>query len=169
MKEADELFHEMKEKGLNPNALTYVTLMSGHGKIGNYRESVKVYCEMINEGLVPTTGTYNVLINGFSKVGKMAQARELLKEMQLRGALPNSSTYDILISGLCDLSNQPELDRASKMSCLTEVKNLLLEMSDKQLTPSETTVHNISSMFAKRGKKFDAHQFSKGLFKRNNI
>ncbi|KAK8983672.1 hypothetical protein V6N11_009461 [Hibiscus sabdariffa] len=51
----------------------------------------------------------------------MPQARELLKEMQLRGALSNSSTYDILISGWCDLSNQPELDRASKMSCLTEI------------------------------------------------
>ncbi|KZV32102.1 pentatricopeptide repeat-containing protein mitochondrial-like [Dorcoceras hygrometricum] len=162
MHKVQDILSEMKDSGFLPNATTYDILVSCHGKIGNTKESVRLYCEMITKSFIPRTSTYNLLINNFSKAGKMKQAMELMNEMQIRGVLPNSSTYDILITGWCELSY---LENSVKKSCQAEARRLFKEMSDKFLTPSESTIYHLSTVLAKPGRVADAQRVLNKLYK----
>ena len=51
--EANILMHEMKRNGVNPNIVTYNTLINGNTKKGHFAEANRLMDEMKNNGMNP--------------------------------------------------------------------------------------------------------------------
>ena len=55
----------MKQKGEDPNVVTYSSLIDGHCLQGQMDEAMKVFNCMAGRGVLPSHLTYNILINGY--------------------------------------------------------------------------------------------------------
>ncbi|KAK9093165.1 hypothetical protein Syun_028076 [Stephania yunnanensis] len=91
----------MKEEGVEPDLVTYNTLVYGLSKVGRVEEARKFLGLMAEMGHFPDTVTYTSLMNGICQKGEALGALALLGEMEERGCSPNSCTYNTLLHGLC--------------------------------------------------------------------
>ncbi|KAM7493281.1 hypothetical protein LguiB_027890 [Lonicera macranthoides] len=101
-KEAHEVLHLKIQRGVEPNTITYNSLMDGyclHGKTGDVRKALEFVKARGNE---PDVFTYNILINGYRKSKRIDVALELFKNMSREGLILNTITYNTIIGGLCD-------------------------------------------------------------------
>ncbi|PQQ14121.1 hypothetical protein Pyn_22466 [Prunus yedoensis var. nudiflora] len=125
MTKAEELFGEMKNRGFVPNASTYDILVSGHGKIGNKKEAIRLYCEM-TRGTSPNSSTYNILICGWCKISEHPElernlkrsyrdeAKRLLTDMNEKGYVPCESTLRCISSTLARPGKKADARRLLK-------------------------------------------------------
>ncbi|MFQ6671474.1 hypothetical protein Gotur_036007 [Gossypium turneri] len=75
--EAMELFHEISQKGPNPDIVTYNTLMQ----------------PMRNSKLELDTVCYNILIDGLCKSGYIEVGKELFHKLSVNGLKPSVYTF----------------------------------------------------------------------------
>lgn len=84
--DALNFFSEMKEKGINPDAVTGGCLTDGLCKSGRVKEAARIFGEMLDIGICLSVCTINNMIDALSKQGNVKQREEvieLLKEMIL--------------------------------------------------------------------------------------
>ncbi|XP_044511223.1 pentatricopeptide repeat-containing protein At1g62670, mitochondrial-like isoform X3 [Mangifera indica] len=84
---AKELFSEMKSKAVNPNVITYNTLIYGLCNTSNWEEAKTLFAEMSDEGVKPDEVTFTVVMDELCKNGKIDEANGLLQLMINRGGL----------------------------------------------------------------------------------
>ncbi|KAJ0014089.1 hypothetical protein Pint_20392 [Pistacia integerrima] len=87
--------------GLEPNAVTYNTLLHTLGSRGCWDEVDKILAIMIETSHHPTVITYNILINGaLCKEGMVDEALQLLHLLNGSYCSPCLITYNTVIDGL---------------------------------------------------------------------
>ncbi|KND03830.1 pentatricopeptide repeat domain-containing protein [Spizellomyces punctatus DAOM BR117] len=59
---AHTLFEEMVQRGIEPDAVAYNTLLSGHARFGLVESGIRVYISMLEQGIPPTVETLTMLI-----------------------------------------------------------------------------------------------------------
>ena len=71
----------MPKQGLNPDVVTYNTLMNELCKMGNVKEAIKLFQQMKGSNVVPNVITYSTLMDGLSKEGMIQEANCLLLDL----------------------------------------------------------------------------------------
>jgi len=91
-----DLFRNMKEAKVVPDAITYNALITVCDKRVCPWHAEEVFREMEANGPTPDVIAYNGLISCWAKSKKAETAMQLLEEMQSKGVVPNATTYSML-------------------------------------------------------------------------
>eukprot|EP00931_Biecheleriopsis_adriatica_P106333 TRINITY_DN8079_c3_g1_i5.p3 TRINITY_DN8079_c3_g1~~TRINITY_DN8079_c3_g1_i5.p3 ORF type:complete len:122 (-),score=24.85 TRINITY_DN8079_c3_g1_i5:105-470(-) len=77
---AFEVFEEMQQRGVQPNAITFNALINACGKGSQAEKAVEVFEEMQQRGLTPDVITYSALISACAKGSQAEKAVEVFEE-----------------------------------------------------------------------------------------
>ncbi|KAG5237135.1 pentatricopeptide repeat-containing protein [Salix suchowensis] len=117
MEEVFELFNEMAVEGIDPNVITYSTVINTLSVMGNVELALAVLAKMFSRGCSPNVHTFTSLMKGYFLGGRLCEALDLWNRMikkdqnpTLSGicfskngekrCLPNETTYSTLIDAL---------------------------------------------------------------------
>uniref|UniRef100_A0A6N2MS04 Uncharacterized protein n=1 Tax=Salix viminalis TaxID=40686 RepID=A0A6N2MS04_SALVM len=111
--DAMEFLSEMLDRGIQPDVVTYNSIVHGFCNLGQLNEATRLFKEMVGKDVMTDTVTFNILVDGLCKEGMVSEARcgkikdavELFNEMVRRGHEPNVINYNTLINGLCKTGN----------------------------------------------------------------
>lgn len=144
LQETVKFLHMMMDKDIVPNMLTVENIVKGLDEAGKLSEAHTIFVElqqkkasqhdkdhlsslftgMINQGLAPLDVTHN-MIQSHCKGGDLDKALMLHDALVAKGAPMSCTSYLALLDGLCWKSK------------LTEAFNLLKEMEEMGICPSE--------------------------------
>ncbi|KAI8561104.1 hypothetical protein RHMOL_Rhmol04G0311000 [Rhododendron molle] len=140
-KEADEVLEATIERGVDPDVVTYSSLMDGYDglcKNGNIAKALSLFHTMESNGLDIDVVQYSILIDALCKDKKMDHARDLFKKLSSKGLYPNVKTYNIMIRGFCT------------QGLLDEAKEFFVEMEQNGCFPDGGTYNLIIQGFLAR-------------------
>ncbi|MBA0635218.1 hypothetical protein Godav_021949 [Gossypium davidsonii] len=130
----------MLKLGVEPDVVTFTTLINGLCKQRKMSQAASLFDEMIGTGYQPNLIAYSTILNeerGFKpdivaystvidclcKKGSLNEALDLFSEMMVKGIRPNIVTYSCLIHAMCNSGQQKQATR------------LLNEMVDNNISP----------------------------------
>ncbi|GFZ10515.1 pentatricopeptide repeat (PPR-like) superfamily protein [Actinidia rufa] len=136
-----QVLKEMKNigRGIEPDNVTWNTLIDCHSKLGHHKKAEKLFEEMQESGCSPCTTTYNIMINSFGEQERWEDVKGLLGKMQSHGLLPNVVTYTTLV------------DIFGQSGRFNEAIECLEDMKSKGLKPSSTMYNALINAYAQRG------------------
>jgi pentatricopeptide repeat protein len=93
-----ELYDAMKKLGVEPDVITYGSLIATCAKARDAATAIKVYEEMRAAGVEPNRILFNVLINALGRANRSEEAMEYFRVMQKQSEVnssltPNRETY----------------------------------------------------------------------------
>merc|ERR1719198_2419261 len=92
------LLEDMKVHNVNPNIVTYSTILKGHCQSGNIQAGFSILEQVRKEpGLKPDEIMYNSLLDGCAQSSLVDEGLRLLQEMQNEGLQPSNFTLSILV------------------------------------------------------------------------
>ncbi|XP_057416100.1 pentatricopeptide repeat-containing protein At5g46100-like [Lotus japonicus] len=139
-----QIFHEMPNRGCQPDSYTYGTLINGLCRMGSVSEAKELFKEMEEKGFSPSVVTYTSLIHGMCQSDNLGEAIRLLEEMKKNGIEPNVFTYSTLMDGLC------------KGGHSLQAMELLEMMVTKHNRPNMVTYGTLINGLCKEGKLSEA-------------
>merc|ERR1719359_585215 len=104
MQYAPELLEDMKATipAVEPDIVTYSTLVKGYCCAGSLDRALKVFAEMQEEGKCePDEVLFNSLLGGCAKEFRLDEALQLLDEMKKFGIAPSNYTLSMLVKLMC--------------------------------------------------------------------
>ncbi|KAF6170378.1 hypothetical protein GIB67_014308 [Kingdonia uniflora] len=87
----------MKSEVIQPNNVTWNTLIDCHCKSGRHDKADDILQEMNDSGYSPCSRTYNIMINLLGQHEKLDELKGLMEKMWCQGVIPNVIVYIILI------------------------------------------------------------------------
>ena len=106
VKEAQQLFEEMKEAGVRPNDITFVAMLSACSHAGMVDEGRKLLDSMSSSyGIEPKVEHYGCVIDLLARAGLLEEAVELIERMPME---PNPNALGALLGG-CRIHDNFEL------------------------------------------------------------
>merc|ERR1719324_353210 len=98
MDRVPRLLAAMSDEGVEPDLVTYSSLVKGYSLAGDVRRGFKVVEEMKSSGkLLPDEIMYNVLLDGCARETLVEEALKLLQSMKDSGIAPSNHTLSILV------------------------------------------------------------------------
>jgi len=92
------LLHDMQQQGIEPNVITYSTILKGHCQAGDVELGFEVLDRMKRETqLKPDEIMYNSLLDGCARGNLYDRGMDLLAEMEQAGVRPSNFTLSILV------------------------------------------------------------------------
>jgi pentatricopeptide repeat protein len=95
--DAEAFVTEMRELGVEPDLVTYNSLIDCHCKNRDVQKAYKLLDEMRHKDISPDIITYTSLIGGLGLIGQPDKAKDLLKEMYELGCYPDVPAYNAAI------------------------------------------------------------------------
>lgn len=74
-----ELLEDMKREGLEPDAITYNSLVHACVRCGDFSHALLLLSSMRTAGFAPNVVTFTSLIDGLGKAGRVAEAEGIFK------------------------------------------------------------------------------------------
>jgi len=102
---AEVLFKRMEQKGIDPDVITYNSLIKIHSLKGNSSRSMELLSRMRAFGVEPSTNSYNGVFKACLKSGNLYQIWNLYEEMSSNNIEPNGTTFDILLRAASQQGN----------------------------------------------------------------
>ncbi|CAL0308794.1 unnamed protein product [Lupinus luteus] len=165
--ESKKLFIEMEKKGVLPNSVTLVLMLSVCSKLRDLNGGRHIYCKYIKDGIVePGLTLENALIDMFAACGEMDAAQGIFNQMEIRDVISWTSIVTGFIgSGQFDLARtyfyqMPERDYVSwtamidgylRKNRFKEALELFREMQMSNVKPDEFTMVSILTACAHLG------------------
>ncbi|KAJ7521878.1 hypothetical protein O6H91_19G072600 [Diphasiastrum complanatum] len=116
--EAFSIFNQMQQKGLKPNEVTFVGLLSACSHAGLVSEGYKYFHSISSYyGLSVTTEHYGCMLDLLGRAGKLQEAENLIINM---GGTPNSVMWMTLL-GACRVHGDVERGRRAAI-CVLELE-----------------------------------------------
>ncbi|KAL8242128.1 hypothetical protein R6Q59_012430 [Mikania micrantha] len=104
--EAMILFEKMQQVGLQPNEVTYVSILSACGHMGLVREGKKYFDMMVKEhNLTPNVFHYSCMVDVLGRTGLIGEAKTLIDKMPFEAT---ASIWGSLLSS-CRVYNNVDL------------------------------------------------------------
>jgi len=98
MSRIPSLLQAMSELDINPNVITYSTIIKAYSNEGLVDRALEVLVEMKgNKDITPDEHTYNTVINGCARQGLCDQGLAILDEMCSSGVTPSNFTLSVLV------------------------------------------------------------------------
>merc|ERR1719428_1261313 len=98
MDKVPALLEEMKQGHVEPDVITYSTLVKGYCLAGDVDRAFAVLDEMKVDGkFSPDEILYNSLLDGCAKQGRVDEALRLLDDMKANGCVPSNYTLSIMV------------------------------------------------------------------------
>merc|ERR1719311_1788955 len=98
MDRVPELLQSMKQCSVEPDIITYSTLVKGYCHSGDVDRGFEVLKEMQKDGKYAADEIlYNSLLDGCAKQHRVEEAIQLLDEMRANGVSPSNYTLSILV------------------------------------------------------------------------
>lgn len=98
MHHASSLLEDMKLTKIEPDIITYSTLIKGYCLEGDVDRAFRILAEMKREEkLVPDEIMYNSILDGCAKQHRVEEALRILDEMKAAGTNPSNYTLSILV------------------------------------------------------------------------
>ncbi|KVE95150.1 Pentatricopeptide repeat-containing protein, partial [Cynara cardunculus var. scolymus] len=107
-KEALEFFDRMVKSSVNPNEITFLSVLTACAHSGFIREGLETFSKMENYGLSPNIKHYGCLVDLLGRAGRLKDAYRIVIDMPMR---PNDMIWMALL-GACrvhadmDMANQ---------------------------------------------------------------
>ncbi|GKV27860.1 hypothetical protein SLEP1_g36980 [Rubroshorea leprosula] len=131
----------MFELGIEPDVITFNTLINGSCVERKVFESRRVFDDMVRDGFHLDLITYSTLENGLCKIGKSGEAVRLMQRMEEGGFLPN---IVISVQSLTDFAMCGS--RKWKVA-----KSLLDEIVGRTIKPDVVAYNIITDTLSKEG------------------
>ncbi|KAK8941881.1 Pentatricopeptide repeat-containing protein [Platanthera guangdongensis] len=135
------LLDEMRERGLEPDLVSFNTLINARAKSGHVPSgsATQLLQDVRRSGLRPDTITYNTLISACSHGPSFEEAVTVFEEMIKSKCQPDLWTYNTMISvyGRCGMTQEAEL--------------LFHEITSKGFSPDAVTYNSLLHAYAKEG------------------
>lgn len=113
---ANEIFLEMQESDVKPNAVTWNSMISGYMQNGDEEEAMHLFQMMEKYWKVrPNEATWNSLIAGYVQLGDKDKAFGIFRQMQSNSFRPNSVT---ILSVLPACANLIAAKKVKEIHCL---------------------------------------------------
>lgn len=96
--QAQNLFNEMRDEGIQPSLATMTALMLCYVESGFLDQAQIVWNEIANCGFQPDTVTCMELINAYGKMGLFYEIARIFKEIKSRGCILDAKFYTTMIS-----------------------------------------------------------------------
>nr|GMD16708.1 putative pentatricopeptide repeat-containing protein At1g02420 [Ipomoea batatas] len=87
----------MRKRDIDPDVITYTSLIGGLGLAGQPDKAKKLLTEMRECGCYPDVAAYNASIRNFCIAKRIEDAFNLVEEMVKRGLSPNPTTYNVFL------------------------------------------------------------------------
>jgi len=108
MARVPQILEDMANDGLEPNIVTYSTIIKGYCLENRLDKAMQLLQEMKQSTRYrPDEITYNTLIHGYARFGHYEQGMALLAEMQELGVQPSNYTLSV-VAKLATRSRRPE-------------------------------------------------------------
>lgn len=104
----------MPQKGVDPNIISYNTVLNGFLKKGDEAGFEEILKEITKKGLSPNVVTYNCRISALCGKGKSFEAEELLDAMVAKDVYPNRLSFKTLIDAFCK-EGEGDVDSAMRV------------------------------------------------------
>ncbi|OIW02578.1 hypothetical protein TanjilG_24029 [Lupinus angustifolius] len=105
IKQAQNYFDAMQEKGIDPSLVTWNILIASYNQLGHCDIAMNLMRKMESFGITPDVYTWTSMISGFTQKGRIYHAFNLLKEMFIAGIEPNSFTIASAASACASLKS----------------------------------------------------------------
>merc|ERR1719454_2339723 len=98
MEHVPQLLEDMKAGNVDPDIITYSTIVKGYCLSGDVDRAFQVMDEMKRDGkFAPDEILYNSLLDGCAKQHRVDEALQLLADMKASGTAPSNYTLSILV------------------------------------------------------------------------
>merc|ERR1719253_2584275 len=98
MDQVQGILDDMKTHGIEPNLITYSTMLKGHCQNGDIQTAFAILEQMRKDAhLKPDEIMYNSLLDGCAQNNLVEEGLRLLEEMQAEGVKPSNFTLSILV------------------------------------------------------------------------
>eukprot|EP00933_Yihiella_yeosuensis_P071182 TRINITY_DN79387_c0_g1_i1.p1 TRINITY_DN79387_c0_g1~~TRINITY_DN79387_c0_g1_i1.p1 ORF type:complete len:954 (+),score=224.23 TRINITY_DN79387_c0_g1_i1:150-3011(+) len=98
MNRVQPLMEDMTKTGIEPNVITYSTVLKGYCSANRLDEAFMILEEMKrNSNLRPDEVTYNTLLDGCARQGLFDRGMSVLTEMRTAGVSPSNFTLSVLV------------------------------------------------------------------------
>ncbi|CAL9124214.1 unnamed protein product [Musa acuminata var. zebrina] len=134
-----ELLSSMRDRGLEPDLVSFNTLINAKAKAGSLAPglALELLQEVRRSGLRPDAITYNTLISACSRMSNLEDAVSIFKDMEASECQPDLWTYNAMISvfGRCGM--------------ILEAERLFRELGNRGFSPDAVTYNSLLFAFAK--------------------
>ncbi|KAH0680676.1 hypothetical protein KY284_021761 [Solanum tuberosum] len=144
--EAERIFRDMKDAGVQPNVYTYSIVIDALCRSGQTTRAYDVFSEMIDVGCQPNAITFNNLMRVHVKAGRTEKVLQVYNQMKRLSCSPDVITYNFLIDAHCRDENRDEA---------LKVVNV---MAKKRCEPNASTFNPIFRCIAKARDVNAAHR-----------
>lgn len=131
------ILEDMRATGVEPNEVTYASVICACQKAGNWEKAIALLDEMKTYNVQPETRCFVNVLLACSQGLQWERAVELLEEMRAGGVEPMTITYNVVI-GTCTKAGQME-----------KADDLLAEMQTYGLMPDHVTYTALIDGYAK--------------------
>lgn len=147
-KETIELFEEMLSRGLQPDGVTFVGVLSACSRAGFVEKGRYYFALMVDRyGIKPVLDHYTCMIDLFSRSGQLEEARNFILRMPVR---PDTIGWSTLLSS-CRNRGDMEIGKWAAESLL-------------ELDPQNSAGHVLLvSIYASKGKWEEVAELRKGM------
>ncbi|XP_057871105.2 pentatricopeptide repeat-containing protein At2g35030, mitochondrial [Cryptomeria japonica] len=120
-RESLKLFEEMKQSGINPDHITFVSVLSACSHAGLVEEGYQYFSHMSKHyDIRPTMDHYNCMVDLFGRAGNLEKAQDFINKMPIK---PDASVWSCLL-GACRVHNNIELaEHAAQHLFLLDPRN----------------------------------------------
>jgi len=134
------LYHEMRDRGIQCNTITYNTLLNALARCGQMKEVPQLLEDMrrADPPALPDVVTFSTIIKGFCNSGELDKALELLANVKNKF---NIQPDEVMFNSL--------LDGCAKQSRLDDALRLLDEMKACGVAPSNYTLSIVCKLLGR--------------------
>ncbi|KAL6297498.1 hypothetical protein ACE6H2_005640 [Prunus campanulata] len=135
-----KLFHQMKQDGLTPDAVTYSTLLAGCNKVKHgYSKALELVQELQCNELQMDSVIYGTLLAVCASNNKLEEAEGYFKQMKNEGYLPNVFHYSSMLNAYSISGNYKEAD------------DLVQDMKSAGLVPNKVILTTLLKVYVRGG------------------
>ncbi|KAJ7559015.1 hypothetical protein O6H91_04G065900 [Diphasiastrum complanatum] len=94
VKDSLKLFEEMEQKGVNPEEITFVSVLSACSRAGLVEKGYKYFGSMCQDyGITPTMEHYGCMVDLFCRAGELGEALGFIQDMPVQPSVVLWMTY----------------------------------------------------------------------------